>query len=190
VLTDRSLAKRFEYVRELDKELTQQGKADVSWKSTSVANNIFSDLGVNRALMVNETGDLARRRIARLVDELTQLHTRVIKIQFEILEGEKKQAEEDVRTETAKDRSHKAQLLSKINVDDEHQFWPFTGEYWRDELGYYRYKLVNKCGRTGLPENAATAGAPEGGEGAAAPATPPAAGEGAAPAPETTPAVE
>jgi hypothetical protein len=23
--------------------------------------------------------------------------------------------------------------------------WPFDGEYWRDELGYYRQVVVNRC---------------------------------------------
>jgi tetratricopeptide (TPR) repeat protein len=186
VLTDRSLAKRFEYVRELDKELAAHDKADMAWKSTAVANNIFSDIGVNRALMVNEAGELARKRIERLVSEFTALNTRVNKIRYEILEGEKKQAEEDVRTESAHDRSRKAQQLSKINVDDEHQFWPFTGEYWRDELGYYRYKLVNKCGRTGAPEEAPPTGlAPEAGDETPAPAVTPA-GESSPAAPDPT----
>jgi tetratricopeptide (TPR) repeat protein len=154
VLTDRSLAKRFEYVRELDKELAQHDKADVAWKSTAVANNIFSDIGVNRALMVNEAGELARKRIERLVGEFAALHTRVIKIKFEILEGEKRQEEENLRDEEIKSRDRKAREIVTITVDDEHQFWPFTGEYWRDELGYYRYKLVNKCGRSQQPEGA------------------------------------
>jgi len=195
VLTDRSLAKRFDYVKELDKEMTAHDKADPSWKTTSVANNIFSDIGVNRALMVNEAGELARKRIERLVGEFAALHTRVIKIKFEILEGEKRAEEDDLRTETSKSRGHKAQQVGTIVVDDEHQFWPFTGEYWRDELGYYRYKLLNKCGRTGAPE---TAPAGEGGgpapegepapEGGPAPAAPPAMDDGAgatAPAPTT-----
>jgi tetratricopeptide (TPR) repeat protein len=194
VLTDRSLAKRFEYVRELDKELAAHDKADVGWKSTAVALNVFSDIGVNRALMLNEAGEMARTRIARLVSELTALINRVTKIKFEILEGEKSQEEEDLKTEQAHDRSHKAKNIVTINVDDEHQFWPFTGEYWRDELGYYRYKLANKCGRTGAPEGAPQEGAapPEAGTegtsgegGASAPATSPA--EGASPSPDTTP---
>ena len=191
VLTDRSLAKRFEYVRELDKEMAQYEKADPSWKSTAVATNISSDIGVNRALMVNEAGEMARKRIERLVGEFAALHTRVIKIKFEILEGEKKQEEEDLRAEAQKSRDRKAREIVTISVDDEHQFWPFTGEYWRDELGYYRYKLINKCGRTGAPEGApdgsAAGGTGEGAEGAGGATTPPA--EGAAPGTDaTTPA--
>jgi tetratricopeptide (TPR) repeat protein len=193
VLTDRSLAKRFEYVRELDKELAAHDKADVAWISTAVANNIFSDIGVNRALMVNEAGEMARKRIERLVGEFAALHTRVVKIKFEILEGEKRQEEEDLRSEQSKSRDHKAKDIVTINVDDEHQFWPFTGEYWRDELGYYRYKLANKCGRTENPEGAPqtvpgtgdtgeeSATTPEAPTGQGAPtdtdATPPAAGQ-------------
>ena len=182
VLTDRSLAKRFEYVRELDKEMAQYEKADVAWKSTAVATNISSDIGVNRALMVNEAGEMARKRIERLVGEFAALHTRVIKIKFEILEGEKKQEEDDLRAEQGKNRDKKAREIVTITVDDEHQFWPFTGEYWRDELGYYRYKLVNKCGRTSAPEGAPDPTAtPAPGEGEGEGSTPPA----AAPAPGT-----
>jgi len=154
VLTDRSLAKRFEYVRELDKELSQHDKADVAWKDTAVANNIFSDIGVSRALMVNEAGDMARKRIERLVAELSALIIRVTKIKFEILEGEKRQEEDDMRAEQARDHSHRAREIVTITVDDEHQFWPFTGEYWRDELGYYRYRLANRCGRPQIPQGA------------------------------------
>ena len=186
VLTDKSLAKRFEYVRELDKELASHDKADSAWKSTAVANNIFSDIGVNRALMVNEAGEMARKRVERLVDEFKQLHNRVIKIQFEILEGEKKQTEEDIRNETPKDRRVREKEYTVIKVDDEHQYWPFTGEYWRDELGYYRYRLKNKCGgKGGMPDQIAT---PDPAEGTPAPedgATTPAGGEAPVPTENT-----
>jgi hypothetical protein len=55
--------------------------------------------------------------------------------------------------------------------------WPFTGEYWKDELGYYRVRIVNKCAKS-APE-----GAPATGEGTAGSATPV---EGAT-APDQTP---
>jgi hypothetical protein len=34
-----------------------------------------------------------------------------------------------------------------VEVDEEHQMWPFDGEYWRDELGFYRQQVTNQCGR-------------------------------------------
>jgi hypothetical protein len=32
-----------------------------------------------------------------------------------------------------------------IAADDEHLYWRFNGEYWKDELGYYRFRVVNRC---------------------------------------------
>ena len=34
-----------------------------------------------------------------------------------------------------------------VVVDEEHQMWPFDGEYWRDELGFYRQQVTPRCGR-------------------------------------------
>ena len=35
----------------------------------------------------------------------------------------------------------------EVHVDEEHQMWPFDGEYWRDELGFYRQQVTSRCGR-------------------------------------------
>ena len=37
----------------------------------------------------------------------------------------------------------------RILVDDEHFMWKFNGEYWKDELGYYRFKIQSKCPKKG-----------------------------------------
>jgi tetratricopeptide (TPR) repeat protein len=170
VLSDRSLVRRFDAIRELDRELIQLEKADASWKSTSVATNLYSEIGVTRALAVNEAGEIARKRVERLVNEFRVLITRVIKIEYEILQGEKGSLEEDVKSESQSDASGRSRDISNVRIDDEHEFWPFLGEYWRDELGYYRYKLLNKCehgtaGPEGAPASGGQEGAvPEGGE--------------------------
>ena len=182
VLGDMSLLKRFQYVEELDRELKQHDKADASWKATNIAQTVFADLTLQRSLAVNEAGDLARRRIKRLTEELSQLIKRVIKIEFEILQGTKGALE----TELIEERDSGAvaagnKPLEDIRADDEHIIWPFVGEYWRDELGYYRVKIRNKCQRSapeGAPatgetpapaEGAAPAGGAEGGGGEPAP---------------------
>jgi TolA-binding protein/predicted negative regulator of RcsB-dependent stress response len=173
VLGDLSLVKRFQYVEELDRELKQQDKAEPAWKSTNIAQNVFADLTLQRSLAVNEAGDLARRRIIRLTDELAQLIKRVIKIEYEILQGQKGALEQEVIQEQQIIQGPNAKRAEEIRVDDEHQMWPFTGEYWRDELGYYRVRIRNKC------QHSAPEGAPSTGE-AAAPA---AGGDEATPAP-------
>jgi tetratricopeptide (TPR) repeat protein len=167
VLGDMSLVKRFQYVEELDRELKQHDKAEPAWKSTNIAQTVFADLTLQRSLAVNEAGDLARRRIIRLTDELAQLIKRVIKIEYEILQGQKGALEQEIIQEQQIIQGPGAKRAEEIRVDDEHHMWPFTGEYWRDELGYYRVRIGNKC------QHNAPEGAPATGE-AAAPAVEPA----------------
>ena len=31
-----------------------------------------------------------------------------------------------------------SKVFGVVNPDEEHVLWPFDGEYWRDELGFYR----------------------------------------------------
>ena len=109
-----------------------------------------------RSLTVNETGELAKQRVTRLVGELASLIRRVLKIQYEILQGQKGQLEREVIEEQQLQSSGKATEIGNVRVDDEHQYWPFRGEYWRDELGYYRFRLLNRC------EKSAPEGAPSG----------------------------
>jgi hypothetical protein len=185
VLGDKSLSKRFEYVEELDSELKLYDKADASWRSTNIAQTVFADLTLQRSLAVNEAGDLARRRIKRLTEELSQLIKRVIKIEFEILNGQKGSLEQEViQEQEITPGAVKGRRAEEIRADDEHLMWPFIGEYWRDELGYYRVKIVNQCIRNapeGAPATGETPAAPA--EGGGAPAEGGGAGGGESPVP-------
>ncbi len=33
----------------------------------------------------------------------------------------------------------------KPKIDAEHEIYKYNGEYWQDELGYYRYKVTSIC---------------------------------------------
>jgi tetratricopeptide (TPR) repeat protein len=153
VISDRSLARRFDYVRNLDRELKMHDKMDPAWKSTQVANAVYAEITLQKSLTENESGDLARQRVSRLLGELAALIKRVIKIEVEILQGEKGELEKEIQQEQQNVVTGRTKDLSNIPVDDEHEYWPFEGEWWRDELGYYRVKLLNKCERS-APEGA------------------------------------
>jgi len=41
-------------------------------------------------------------------------------------------------------------------VSDEHLYWPYQGEFWRDELGTYTYTFTKGCkDRLNRPRTAA-----------------------------------
>jgi hypothetical protein len=59
----------------------------------------------------------------------------MIKVEYEILEKRKQQG-------ALEQTPPKAQ---KPKIDSEHEVYNYNGEYWQDELGYYRYKVTSLC---------------------------------------------
>ena len=146
-LADRSLQKNIEWVNELDRELKAIDKADPAWKTTAVAGNILQDLTLQKSLAANDAGQLARNRLQRLASEIQDLQKQAIKIEYETLNGLKGALTAGAAAEQASSINPNSKNYNTIVIDDEHQQWPFRGEYWQDELGYYRFKVANKCGR-------------------------------------------
>ena len=143
-LGDRTLDKTFKYVEELDRELKQVQGADPAWKATAIAGVVLQDLSLQKSLAQREAGDLAQRRLRRLSKEIKALRKQSIKVEYEIINGQKNELEATVKGELETNTRVRAK---DITPDDEHDFWPFNGEYWRDELGYYRYKIASRCSR-------------------------------------------
>ncbi|PID38468.1 MAG: hypothetical protein CSB49_05305 [Proteobacteria bacterium] len=146
VLRDKVLSKTFKYVEELDRELKQVQNADPAWKATAIAGVVLTDLTLQKSLAQNSAGDLAQRRIKRLVSEINELQKQAIKVEYEIINGQKNKISAEMRKEQQA-AARQATGTGHISPDDEHLYWPFDGQYWRDELGYYRVKLKNQCGR-------------------------------------------
>ncbi len=144
-LADKTLQKNIDYVNELDRELKALDKADPAWKSTAVAGNILQDLTLQKSLAANEAGNLARQRLQRLSTDIQELVKQAIKIEYETLNAQKGALTAGLAKE--QQLNPNAKTVNRIVIDDEHQQWPFKGEYWRDELGYYRFIVQNKCGR-------------------------------------------
>ena len=115
-----------------------------AWKSTAIAGNILQDLTLQKSLAANEAGNLARERLKRLSTEIQELVKQAIKVEYETLNAQKGQIEMKIREEQ-RGAIGAQKRGGEVIVDDEHERWPFEGEYWKDELGYYRFRVVNKC---------------------------------------------
>lgn len=77
----------------------------------------------------------------RLSNELGVLSRDGLRIKLEILNAK----EQKVSQETLGIRVSADHREEPIVVDDEHFQWKFNGEYWKDELGYYRFKIRSRC---------------------------------------------
>ncbi len=140
-LRDRTFERRIEFIDELNREIKQVNASDRSWASSDIAREIREDLEFQKINAETEAGKLARDRIRRLDDELTRLVLQYgdVKIELNNLR---------LRRVTARAKASQTTKVDVMNVvvDDEHVIWPFTGEYWQDELGYYRFIVRSTCG--------------------------------------------
>jgi tetratricopeptide (TPR) repeat protein len=141
VLADKTLKKTFAWVDQLDKELVNLGKSDKAWQTTQVAGEVLRELTLQQSEAQTNAGKVARDRIQRLQSELGALSRDGTKIEFQILDGQADKLAEDSVTGAIKKGSKEEPIL----VDDEHFEWRFNGEYWKDELGYYRFKIRSEC---------------------------------------------
>ncbi|HTE49807.1 MAG TPA: tetratricopeptide repeat protein [Kofleriaceae bacterium] len=144
-LADRQLAKTFAWVDELDKELKMREQADAQWVNTRVAGEVEQELTVQKSLAQADAGKLARERIKRLADELRELSRDGRKIRIETLNNKAGQIDAQARGEQISGDHRQEPIV----VDDEHFLWKFNGEYWKDELGYYRFKIRSRCPKRG-----------------------------------------
>jgi hypothetical protein len=143
-LQDKTLAKNFAWVDELDHELDMLSKSDKAWQTTQVAAKVLQDLTVAQSTAQTEAGKVARERIDRMQRQLGSLSRDGVKIKYEILNAKA----EKISAEAAGGRVSSGHKEEPIIIDDEHFQWKFDGEYWKDELGYYRFRIKSRCPKT------------------------------------------
>jgi tetratricopeptide (TPR) repeat protein len=149
-LEDRTLRKTFNWVDELDRELELHKKTAEAWRASTIAKQVLEELTLQKSLAEADAGKLARERIERLARELREFGRDSIKIRIEVLNAQAGQISAKARGERISG-DHREE---RIVVDDEHFMWKFNGEYWKDELGYYRFRIRSKCPKGGAAQAA------------------------------------
>ena len=144
-LSDRQLLRNIEYVRVLDEEQARFKKSPGSFQSSALGGEVQDGLQLARDLAVRNAGNLARERYERAVDELAEHMRNGSKILIDIVAAQRNQL--DAAITTGQMSKEESKVFGQVNPDEEHVLWPFDGEFWRDELGFYRQVVVSRCGR-------------------------------------------
>jgi TolA-binding protein len=143
-LSDRTVLRHLEYVKQLDEEDDRLKNSPAAFKGSSVGARIMQDTALAKSFAIESTGNLARARYTRLNEELQDFMNQIDAVDLEVATFERGQLSQEMQ-----DQQITAERAGggKVEVDEEHQVWPFDGEYWRDELGFYRQAVTSQCGR-------------------------------------------
>lgn len=144
-LSDRQLLRNINYVQFLEKEQEQFKKSPAAFQQSSVGTYVQEKIAAARTKGVANAGQLALSRYQRYVDEMGEHLRNGKKILIDIVAAQRNLLDEAIKEGQVS--STDAKLFGVVNPDDEHFIWPFDGEYWRDELGFYRQEVASACGR-------------------------------------------
>jgi len=143
--SDRQLLRNLEYVRVLDEEEARFKKAPTGFRTSALGGDVTDALQLAKDLAIRNAGTLARDRYQRYLDELNEHLRNAAKILIDITAAERNKLDQEVVSgQLSKEESF---LFGQVKPDEEHVLWPFNGEYWRDELGFYRQVVTSKCGK-------------------------------------------
>ncbi len=144
-LSDRQLLRNIEYVKLLDKEAALFKAQPASFRDSDLGSDITDSLDLARELAIRNAGTLAKDRYERYLEELEEHLRNSQKILIDIVNAERNKLDEKVlKGQVSKEDTD---IYGVVSPDEEHVLWPFDGEYWRDELGFYRQVVVSKCGK-------------------------------------------
>jgi tetratricopeptide (TPR) repeat protein len=142
--TDQNVARLVESIEAMEREMDEGlGARRKEFRDSPLGKELHDALSADRAALVEEAGQRMRGKLEYERDELRQLLAQALRIQIEVSRKEREALEGSLakgsQVEVVRD------LKYSHAVSDEHLYWPYEGEFWRDELGTYSYTLTKGC---------------------------------------------
>lgn len=142
-LTDKDLKKTVDSISELEGEIDSfNGKAD-AFRYSNLTKSLVESLGQQRQQLVGRAGIMAKAKLDFENGQLKTLRANGLRIKFETTDREKEFLQELLAAGGQKQIVTDYKVTSAVS--DDQLYWPYVGEYWRDELGTYQYTLTKGC---------------------------------------------
>ena len=142
-LTDKDLKKTVDSIAELEGEMDQVGQKGDTFKYSNLSKQLIERLKEQRTTLISKAGQMAKAKLDFELGQLKTLRANGLRIKFETTDRERIFLEEMLKAggQQAIVRNYKY----TVAVSDDQLYWPYVGEYWRDELGTYQYTLTKGC---------------------------------------------
>ncbi len=100
--------------------------------------------GRRRATQKN-IGALVRNRLATKLQEFNEFAAQFDFLKYETINGQRITLKKKISTSNVATAKIDDEVTRDYYVQNGFRFWPFEGEFWRDEIGNYQYVGVNRC---------------------------------------------
>lgn len=145
ILKEGDVRKSLTYIRNLEQERKRIEAMPAIWKTSGIG--VYAKTAVEKRLEAAQVfaGKQIRRHMAVKFNDLKDLFEQEGFLRFEMISSKK----ESVKKEIAGKGLERERVDESNNrnyyIQNGFEYWPFTGEYWLDELGNYHYVGVKAC---------------------------------------------
>ena len=142
--TDRNIERLDVSIHEVEGEMDQKlpGTRE-TFRGSALAGDLRKQLQAERSRLVAEAGARARQKLEYERDALKDLLQQSLRIKIEVSRKEREALEAALTSGGSAEVTRPYKFSAAVS--DEHLFWPYEGEFWRDELGTYSYTLTKGC---------------------------------------------
>jgi tetratricopeptide (TPR) repeat protein len=142
--TDPAIKRLSDAAAEIDAEVDRGiGGRSEPFRTSALAGSLRQRLAKEKTQLTTEAGLRARAKLEYERDQLRSMLAQALRISIEVSRQEREALEGSLaagsQVEVVKD------LRWTHAVSDEQLYWPYEGEFWRDELGTYSYTLTKGC---------------------------------------------
>lgn len=135
-LADPAIRNARDHVRQLQEQLALWGKMNDAFRQSRLGEETREGLAAAIVQHQKDAGEVTRQKFERELYALKGLLGQALRVKLEVARSERETLEAKLRGEAVADETVVPAVAQTV-VDDEHQYWPYEGEYWRDELGTY-----------------------------------------------------
>lgn len=142
-LTDKDLKKTVDSIGELEAEIDSFAGRSDSFKYSNMSKSLIETLKSQREQLIKKAGIMAKTKLDFENGQLKTLRANGLRIKFETTDKEKEFLQALLASGGQKQTVKKYRETQAVS--DDQLYWPYYGEYWRDELGTYQYTLTKGC---------------------------------------------
>ena len=147
ILTDPIFERKYIHIKEIEREFGVIETSPDAFKTSVIAKDISKKMMYQLTTLRNEAGIWLVNRVQNLSQELVQLIADMRAIRFEMTDSMKSALEKEEQFGKKVEKGEEKKEAKKMNpsVPDGYYYYPFDGEYWEDELGFYFFNVENAC---------------------------------------------
>jgi tetratricopeptide (TPR) repeat protein len=139
--------RKYAHIKEIEREFELIENSPEAFRTSVIAQDISKKMAYQLTTLRDEAGRMLVNRVQELNNELGQLIADMRAIRFEMTDSQTRvlEKQEVFGREVQEDDGEVVEKEMNPSVPDGYYYWPFDGEYWEDELGYYFFQVENIC---------------------------------------------